>query len=1326
MLIDLAESEGIPDVLVTFQSAFKMLIEQLKKLSEKASQSSSEMGEIASRLKGELQDRFIRQSSVSASQLVKVLGKAIDQILITKFESLSTGSVKDQKQVASVMQHFIQYSLSQLLSEFQEAVKPLVGDSQAADLASSLKFQLDEHSATMTSGPVSVSTVGLLKQTREFSGQTLLEWPAQVSKSQRGVDKGVQSMNHGISVKSQWVQVDDAITVKKIELLMAANKKMNEQLKSLKDQTDSAEAKGASTQQNNLVLHRKLQEMEECLDKERAENERLKSTYEQTNREMKTLIDRTRDAEGSLQLALSEAADKSKKDVLEMTIQLQEVSRKAGSQIESLKKQLETISDELLVEKKANFQLQERLSQEIQASIDMNTQLKTTEEENNSLRHGIEAQNKEINNLSQELKLSREKFLEQAEALAKEKDGLQKRLSTELTEVESQRQKAIERLTVKITELNSDLAKQQETHSQKHQNLATSLTQMESELDSKDMMIRELQAINNVLTDEKYALGEELDGLKSEIQNEKKLLEADLGKKNRQDEEYKRLKEKVNESGYRMRDLEKENNSLKELRVTLVAKIEELQEKMSEAQHKEKEALDLVEEKNQVLEKKEAAHLQVVDTLEKSRESLLAEIKTLKKESEEIKMKIKEKEEMTMSQISSYEKRIHSLSKDLEDESSVKLQLADLQEKLDNKGLELIQSEHMIEQIKRQSNDLLHQLEDKSSKVLMLEDALKKVVDENNQLSASLKTTSEKLKHQIQILDQIQSEKHILEASNDALRLEISQVKDEVKESSVWESKLTAYSEEIESLKGQLTQQENHNEELTSQLRSANSKVSERTSLLKKANEEFQTLEKEVIELRPMKKEVVNLSITLSKLKEDSQIKEKSETKLISEIDKLKLQLTDKIKEHESLATKFKKTLEDFKRLQDQTNVQNEEDKKKLQLACAQEIEAFKASQEEILSQVKQTCELEVRLKDEKIQQLISSIESKNIDSEHEKNEIISNLQSKIAQLQEADRLSQSKQSSELAVTISKYKEELAGLKKKSTLDLEKVQNEFGQQTQKLSELKEQGRQRSEEVSALKTHLEEASRAISESDDKLVDLKDKIMQKDKVITDLLEANKVLTNTLKSIKRQQNSVPKAHSNQKLDSSGIQNHPPVPVPQVHKIVISSSTERRVENNLITNFEKHLTNNTPATGIQNPLAQYLNNKENTDLSNLSASQQSLSIGPVKKYTAEEYERVLAERKLAQDSNIPSSGLLKPPTMSVHGPQKALGLLSPAKPQGLLTSSVGGLHVLAEDGFGDNGDARFDEAVKGYSSRYSRHSRTSRNSRRSPTPSKEHSSVH
>lgn len=1331
MLLDLADAEGIPDALVTFQSAFKLLIEQLKKLSEKASQTSSELTELAIKIRSESQDRFNRQSTLTASLLVKLLGKAINQVLVTKFESLSSGGAKDQKQIAKVMQHFIQYSLLQLLTEFQEAFKPLLGESQASEILESLREQLRDQVSMMVSLPVSISTIGILRQTRDSSSQTSQEGQLKDLQNLQMTSKAIQCIMNTPCFKSQLTQTDDSTSIsieqKKIDLLIKANKSLSEQLKVFKDKTSGLESSIESFQQESIFLKMKLQEAADNQAAQRLENEKLRTSLEQKSREIRLLMDRATKAEDSIQLTLIETSEKGKKDIQEMNLQLQEVSRQAAAQLDSMRKQVGSIKDELEIEKKANFQLQERLAQEIQSVTDLKSYIQTQLQENSGLKHEIEAKNKIVLSLQQEIKNMKDQTSEQTEAWMREKDILEKKLNAELSDSEQNKLLEITNLNNRLLELSTESAKKEEIYNQKLKNLSNSVAKMDQELDAKDKMIRELQATNNILVDEKNTMASQLEMLRNEFHNEKRHQEVELDRKTKQEDEFKRLKEKVNESGYRMRDLEKENNSLKELRVGLVAKIEELQEKLSQAHVREKELKELIEEKEELHQKKEGAHQLLIESLEKAREGLTAELKQSKKETEEIKIKFRENEEIRLAQISSYEKEINSLSKNRDDENTNRNQFAVIEDELAKKTIETLQLKHLDEENKRKIKELSDLLDVESRKVFTIEDAFKKVVDENAHLTNSLKASADKLKDQSANLDQQRSEKLQLETANEKLTKELERLKADGSMQAEVSSKLSKSLEEIENLRHEVAQKERHNEELTNQLKLVDMKASERSSVLKKAKDDLQSLEKEVIELRPMKTEVLNLSIALSKLREELQTKDKSANKHSSDLESLKTQLAEKIKDHESLALKFKKTLEDFKRLQDQSNHQHEEEKKQIQTTLGQEIAALKASNEELLVQTKERFEAELKLKSEKIDQLTSTIDRQHKTSESEKNAHILDLEAKLKKLQDVEQQLLAKQSSELAVMASKFKEEVAAVKQKAAVDLEKALHDSATYEKKMSELAEHGRQRTEEIAMLKSHLEEASRAIKESDQKLVGLKELVALKEKDITTMIEQNQVLTNTLKMIKRQQSSVPKVQSSSKHEPSAAQNHPPVPTPHGTRIVISSSTERRVENNLITNFEKHLTNNNSSTGFQNPIAQYLNNKENTDVSNHNHTLPTINTVQVKRYTEEEYQKVLIERKLANEMNSQSSSTLKPPIMNPHSSGKPLAMLSPSKKPGLLASSIGGLHILPEDDvLGDNGDGRGDDVARGYSSRYSRHSRTSRNSRRSPTPSKEHSSVH
>ena len=1333
MLDELSQAEGIPEVLVTFQSSFKILVEQLRQLSNRSEKLAVENQEVNQKLKSENQGKALAQYSSFKTTFTLHIGKLVSQMLISKFESLTMKGAKDNQQMISILGHYFENNIWDHLEDVLDSLKPVIGDQATSSLLIAIKELVSQliqrisggQSKTSDSPMISSTTQQAATQTEEGAYRPRVESMA----------RSTQCQAIAQSVKSQYSQVEDTISQRKIELLMIANKKMNDQVKSLKDDLTSSQ-NDTRTATNKAAMHQStIDELTQQLDNERLMTDDLKQHTGMLKNEIVKLkrqnemIDSLKESvenEGKLRAEV----DRFRDNYNLLQSQLRDLSQQAKVDGDTLRRQFDIAAGELEVERSANGQLQGQLSAELQTVYDLRRRLESMADQNDELRSNVAEMSKMVNELQADVdtaKTERDTARLRIEEVIADTEG---RYLSQASKAQAEYQQTIEELEKSLIQASSELASQTENHSERLAQEASKMDQVLAEVDDKDSVIRELQATNNVLLDNVADLTNELNRLKTEFSALRKKTETEVSSYPKLEQELKSLKNQLSEKNYRIRDLEMENNQYKQAKTSrelvsqLKADVEDLRTRLKE---RDDQIAGFKDESEETFRLQDEQLAKITELAEEEKSRLVAEKKLLSKELENLKSIIKEKENLMKSQIENYEKRISSLSSEHDEEEDLRSKLDELQQLLGSKEAEIISTNTQCELATNSKAGLCEQLRESNTSCSKLEATVKELVDENKRLADSLRSVLERLEQKTNFAESLQEQNGRLAEENQMTKSQLSRLEVTLKNHELQINELDSTKsskdsaiENLEAIKKILAEKE----EL---LTTTQNKFNERNNLLKKANEEYHTLEKEAIELRQLKSKLLDASIQLPKIKEDLQNKKNTIIELQDDLTKLKNISQEKEKEAEAAIELVKKSLEDSKMKLDEITKQNRLEKDQLEKAFNKKKAELEADERKKLAELEGKLNAEINRKDLKIQQLVKDTESQNISLAGEKNQIIEQLQRKIDEQEETFKSKYETLITSSDESVKKLQSEAELLSKKINIEVadsqkykSKVEMELKQKSEKIVNVEKT-------IELMKTDLEIKSQEYEVIKNREGELIDSLSQCKKAIDGLMNANQVLTNNLKAMKKSQSYAQRGTSNPKPETSLANVPPTAPLSYNQKIIITSSHDRRVESNLITNFDKHLTNNTSEKSHPNPIAQYLHNKENSDTSNFRPQRLSAGSGSIRKYTREEYEKVLAERQQAGDHSEQSSNLLKPSgSTSIIGSKLPPASRSPSKPLGLLSGSLGGLHQFADDPHIDQ-DYKADDAAKGYSSRYSRNSRTSRNSRRSPTPNKEgHSSVH
>lgn len=1329
----MSQAEGIPDALITIQSSFKLIVEQLKQLSDRSNQIASSCQEANSQLETKLKDKANYRLQALLTSLGRSILKLFAQLLVNKFDSLVIKGTKDSKQLSTLLHHFAEYSIGPLLVDIQEAVGQSVGES----VVYSFTLPIKDHIAQFLNKIDESGAQGrplILNAISSISACSQTD-PLEISEKKVMEDKGNQYQGISISSRSQQTQIEDSVANRKIELLMTSNKKMVDQIKLIKDDIARKDEELEKALGRASICESKVNELSRQLEEERVESRSLKKLNEHLKSELQILVMQNKELAPLREIAgnegrLQSELEKSNANINLLNERLRLTNQDYETRLAALASQLEILANELEVEKSANYQLQSELSSQIQSTYSIKNQLNEVTKAKQDSEEAYKEISKSHGELMTELRDMKENEKQTLETHQAALKNAERIFKDQLAEIELKHKRTVERLNEKLQQATFEMSKQASESSVKVVQMKERLDGVISESEDKDRLIRELQTSINLLTDSKAELQGELEHLKCEIITEKKKADNDCSAKSQQEEEIKRLKEKLNETGYRIRDLEKENNSYKELKINLSMKLEQNKDSLEDltARLKAKEdEVSSLQTSNLQLSERHAENLNRLQSQYEIELSKLAAEKTqVYKENENLQFKLIEKEAILSNKIEHYERRLASLAAEHDEDMDLRKDLDSLQDEIAHKAEMLIQEKSSKEKLQIEYQNIIAQLSDLEKKNQTLEHSLKEVVDENTQMSTLLKTTGDKLKQQTVITEQLREAKERIEEENEMTKSQLERLKATLQDTEAKSASMQDLSSTLAQVRAELEQKQTETEELGAQVAAVTSKLNERNALLKKANEEFKELEKEAIELRPMKKEIISISIQLSKAREDLLAKDKAVEKLVAEADQQKKLLLDKCREAETMSEQFKKTLEDIRQRQEAAGRQQAEAEKRLREEHATELERLRVESSNKLEVALSEMRQEVADRDKKIGQLIRDTESQNISLAHEKNEIISKLEEQLKEKDEIARVLKEqmvKSADEFKLKLTEQAELLAS---KLESQAKSHKQEAAAMAKEIESKDGMLKVAKEETASLKIECESLSRIVREGEKKHGELSEKIGKCDEYIQNLIAANDVLTKNLKSMKRNQNSLPRANPSVPTETTSIQVAPALhgqtsqkgPTPNLH--------EKKSDSQVISNFDKNLSANTSLQPQSNPISQYLKNKENSDTSNVVVQRKSHGSGSIKKYTREEYEKILAERLLNQEQNAPPFSYLKPPGVLQHAGNKLQFTNSPTKPQGLLTPTIGGLHQLSEQEPVE-ADGKADEAAKGYSSRYSRNSRKSRNSRQSPTPNKEtHMSVH
>lgn len=1333
VLQDLAQAEGISDALVTIQASFKLIVEQLRQLSDRGTQLVSSVQESNSHLEIKLKDQADSQLQGLLSNLFRIISNLFSQLMVSKFDSLAEMGSRDSKLLFRAFHHFTEFTLGPILLEFKDLLINFVGEANACGFTNPIKDHIAQFlnrisEQTASRGPLIFKENSVISQATQTS-------PIFLREEKLMLDKGIQFQQVGSPVRSQQTQKEDSISNMKIEKLMEVNKTMFDKGIVMKNDLARKEEELQNALARAVSSETRVNELSKLLEDERVECRSMKRLNEQMKTELSNFVNQSKELAALREMAENEVKwqaeiEKGKANCNLLNERIRQLTQSYEGRLSDLSSQLELVENELQVEKSANYQLQSELSTQIQSNLMSESKLAEAIKAQQKLEEAYQDIERKHKKLTQEfivVKDAENQTLAKYDELLK---AAEKKFQDQCKEAELKHQKIVELLNEKLQQATSEITKLKMENSEAQSQMKEKLDLVIYDSEEKDRLIRDLQSSKNLLTDSNCELQNELDQLKSEIMAEKRKAGNESISKSQQEEETKRLKEKLSETGYRIRDLEKENNLYKEQKNSLAAKLNQTTIALDDVNQRLLEKEEQISSLQDIITKQSEQHSEDIARITSQQDVELARMTSEKtqliKELENYQARMKEKDALLTSKIDQYERRITSLTSEQDEEKTLKGRIDTLHAQISEQEEKIIQEKTIREKLEKDLKGVSDQLEDSSRKNQRLENTLRQVVEQNQHMSIELQTTADKLKQQVGISETLREEKGRMEEEIEMTKMQLGRLNDALQEAQAKSTSLQDLSSSHHQLLEELSHKTALLEERDAQLNAVATKLTDRNSLLKKANEEFKELEKEAIELRPMKKEVVACSIQLSKAKEEVQSRDKIIETLNCELEKLKKTILEKQSELERISEQLRRSSDEARQqiesaIKHHTELENRLREDHLTELARERVEGSKKI-DAIVSDMKR----ELEDKDRKIAQLVRDTESQNINLAQEKNEIIKKLEEKIREKDEGERQLKertAKLTDELKIKLAEQAElhtsRINAQEKLYSKDVISLRAEIDGKV-KMIEIANR------ELDSLKAERELLIRSIQEGREK----------HDKMVQDfcdmksnnetLLAQNKVLADSLKKSQRNKNSLPRANPNPRSETSSTNAPVDMQFQGTQRIIVTSSVERIVDNHTVTNFEKHLVANNSSQQSPNPIAQYIKNKENNDTSNLAPHKNSSGTGSVKKGTREDYEKILAERLLNQEQNAPPFSFLKPPGTLQNSGTKLLIHSSPSKPQTLLATTVGGLHQLAGSDPVDL-ESKFDEAAKGYSSKYSRNSRNSRTSRQSPTPSKEnHMSVH
>ncbi len=1253
MLIDLTEAENIPDVLVIIQSAFKLLIEQLRKASEKAAQSSIELQDIGNRFKNEHQTKFNQQLHLFLREFNKYLSKTVNLLIITKFETLS--NMADPKQVLPIMQHFIDFPLAELLRETENSLGYLVGEAGARSLLSKVEDLVKQLFLSLTgSRTLTLSKINILKSFKDADTQTEAFEPSAKKPVTIMTTKAVQSET---SIRTVGVQVDDEITNKKLDLLINANKRLKADRDANLNEMNAQSTQFAKFREENSIELARLrqrciesetmnkefisridriikenQQLKEQLRLTQSENQEVKLNRESLEIEIKTLRDKYFSLErdfnvqkeqlfNSKQRSLEKSKQESFANESKLTKEIEVTKQNYNKIFEELKKVMEKTDKEI-----------NSVKAELAAEKEEKQKLEVEAEKQSRLLEELKAQMVDSEKNLERSNNEKSKALELVQSLSKANQELKSRLEQQLT-LDSKN----------VSESQQVISHLKDQLESKHNRIAS----LETELAASANLI--LQAEQTVQKDK-----HSLTALDSELRQARETVAG--------------LSSQLEEAQAKEKSFASEVEAVSKERALCTQQIDSLKSQLSEATSKAERleaSLSLVKEESQQHAQELAA---LLSKQAKDFEAALA-LKT--QENEKLAAEMKQMSSLHQVEMQSFKNRISGLQDQTSSQNELKLQI-------DNLRIELAAKDRTILDHQESDKRLRVLLEERASQVLQVEQNLQSLAAQKKALDEALASLKSELKRK---------EKEVSELSQKTGELQAAVQQKETVEgtNSQLASKLSNMKRELESLQEKNATFESQAAELqatlqkrASEKQAVESKLEQRDQQLKALQEDKASLEANLADFGKLKSELIKLSVQHAQKVEELASKESLVASLQASIEQLKETFIQKSSEFDKVDTSLRKVIEDQqKKLQ-------EADREKQ--AAAKHFEAQRTQDSE---DHKNHLQRELDAQKSRLEAVVLGLEQKNASLQNDLKLTTKGVSEETSrQLADLEQLVAAKQR-EIAELASSSLEEKTDLQSK----LAQLKAELSASTEEKKSLSLLRDKHQTELQLAEEKLAGLTAALDQQAKKQRELEAKCHQNEEFVKALLSQNEALTTKLKNLAKNQYSLPRTNSNQKLDN------PHVPPANPHSLAKPQAPAQLASEKP----QQPPQQSAPDKG--KPVFAQVSTHRDKENQDLNAPRQPQSLGPKKPL-----EERPQDRSALQELGATGTG------QAFH-PAHSLVLASPPKQRMRPGASLGGLHQLEED---LREEDHFRAEHNQYSSRYSRVSRNSRNSRRSPTPSK------
>ena len=746
------------------------------------------------KLKKQVEELEAKISSLKEDHESKSLSGVQEKELLTKELQVAKEQLKKlQKEVSTKESQVLEKS-----KELEEATK--LSDSKATALQSEvdeMRKKLDEHESTL--------------KTKEVE---LKEKTSQITEVQAKVEE---------------LESELLIAKTKLEEAEATSLKTTEELKETKSAENSARKQVAQLENEVKELKSKNADLA-------AEIEQLKEQKTALELHKTTSSEKHASSVAELEEAISKAKLQIKKNLDTLKKKDEEVSKSkaiAEKHVETISRHEKSIEDQKL---KIN---------------ELETRVSETNELKEKVRKELEQSASKLQELTDELSLSKNDFRTKLEAAERRAKELEVSLSDKEKEIEQDRallsansETAVKEYSEKVTKLEASIS---ELKKQNHEKVK----EVEDEAERQGQLVKELQKkLEGAEAKLKESSNEniKIDNLKNDFQKKLDTLNESFEEK---DEQLKELKKEANQKTKQLSEIRAEHEGLKESAIESKNKLKSAEDEHGktrtdlEAARKE---VELLQEENEEFDEK-------VEELENEKTKLDAQISTLKEELAKVKESNNSAEgekHALESTVSSLQERISNLETSL---STYEAKIAEVDEN-DEKILELEKEVHKLkEEFEKQREELEKQRDENSKQkdeiAKQKNEALKqieKLSQENDALRADLGAKTEEHKVYYEDVKKAQKESLTLEQKVTQMTEEIRRLNLDLASSQETASEVARLETKMKSL-----EEENHKLELQRQ-------SGERE--MEKLNQYNDSLREDVVarELRPDAKQYVRKS----------------------------------------------------------------------------------------------------------------------------------------------------------------------------------------------------------------------------------------------------------------------------------------------------------------------------------------------------------------------------------------------------------------------------------------------------------------------------------